>query len=104
MSYAIKLEPEAQSALSQMPRPIAFFVAKQLELLAQHPTALSRPSHFPYLPNRQIYSFDADFEPGKRHFFNVMFRYGADEQSIWILQIAMQVADSWWGKEGDAPS
>lgn len=83
-----------------MPLPIAEFVMGQLDLLGRHPTALSQPTHFPYLPHRQLYFFDRDFEPGKRHFFVVGFRYGADEQSLWILEIGLLVAENWWSKNG----
>src|SRR6476469_7496210 len=100
MSYEIKLTPEAEADMKRLPLPAAFFVEQQLALLAEFPTYLSRNSYFPYPPNCQLFEFDKDFEPDKRSFFHVLFRYSPDETTIVILGIAMQVASDWWGKDG----
>jgi hypothetical protein len=58
MSYSIKLTPIAEEDLKRLPTEAAVFVAQQLSLLAEHPTALSRNSYFPYPPTSQLYEFD----------------------------------------------
>jgi len=99
MSYTIRLTPVAQEDVRRLPPSAAVFLARQLELLAQNPTALSRPSRFPYPPDAQLYEFHRDIDGGNREFFHVLFKYGADEETIFIIGVARNVSNWWWGKD-----
>ena len=99
MSYVIKLTPVAQEDMKRLPPEAAIFVEAQLRLLAEYPTALSRNSHFPYPPDMQLYEFDRDLDSENREFFHVLFKYGGDEGTIFIIGIARQVSSFWWGKD-----
>src|SRR6266478_7452895 len=102
MSYAIELSPSAVEDLkrieSQHPGS-SLFIENQLRLLAQYPSALSEPSYFPFLPNHQLYQFDKDFEPGRRSFFRILFKFSSDESRLLVNAIACQTADWWGGKD-----
>ena len=63
------------------------FVRSQLMLLEESPTSLSTRSHFPFREKCQLMSFDKD-EGDTRHFIHVLFQFGADEQTLHILDIA----------------
>jgi hypothetical protein len=95
MSYRAILSPNAQDDLRRMPPPVSIYTLSQLANLERNPTALSEPSHFPFREKCQIFSFDYDFQ-GKRYFFNVLFEYGADEQTLFLSDIAWQVAEQWY--------
>jgi hypothetical protein len=102
MSYFIKLTPVAQEDIKRLPKSAAIFVSQQLRLLGEYPTALSRKSYFPYPPNVQLYEFDRDLDAETREFFHVLFEYGADEATIFILGVARREATWWWGKHDEA--
>lgn len=97
MAYGILLSEVAQEDIRQIKNPqIREFVLRQLEILAEYPTALSRPSHFPYREKCQIFRFDCDHEL-QRYEFNALFQYSADEQHIHILAIGRSIRDPWDG-------
>jgi mRNA-degrading endonuclease RelE of RelBE toxin-antitoxin system len=48
MSYRVALAPEALGDLQKLPAAIEIRVEQALSVLAENPSALSRPSHFPY--------------------------------------------------------
>ena len=59
-----------------------------MEVLAEHPTRVSRPMAFPFPPKGQMYSFHHDYE-GVRYDFNVFFWYMADEQTLKVFAITV---------------
>jgi hypothetical protein len=95
MSYRAILTGNAKNDLRAMPERVAQYVLLQLAELEKSPTALSRPSHFPFRLQCQLFKFDYDYD-GKRYFINVLFQYGADEESLYILDAPFQAAESWW--------
>ena len=92
MSYRVSLLPEARKDLDAMPAAVREQTVKQLRVLADNPTALSRRSRFPFIERCQLYTFDCDHEL-QRWEINVLFQYGADEQTIHVLMIGRAVWD-----------
>lgn len=86
MPYGMRLEREAVEDFERLPQACRRRVFRHLELLCESPTALSRPSHFPYRPGFQLYSFNFVHE-NARWFMNVLFKYGVDEQSLFVAAI-----------------
>ncbi len=97
MKYAAVLSNRAKADILKMPPAIREYTLSQLKALELNPTLLSKPSHFPYRENCQMFTFDKDHE-GKRHFITVLFQYGTDEATLYVAGIAYQAADDWWGK------
>jgi hypothetical protein len=95
MSYKLRLSPEAEIDLRRLPPPVALFTARQLINLADDPTILSKPSHFPYPQGHQLMSCDYDHE-SRRWFINVLFRYASDEATLEIVGISAQAAEEWF--------
>ena len=89
MSYGVEFAAEAEADLAALPPIAASLLLDEVERLATDPVGLSRKSHFPYLPGRQLFSTRCTAE-GATYVFTVLFRYGQDEQTLYILQIAMQ--------------
>jgi hypothetical protein len=87
MSYRLVYAPAAERDLERVPPALLDLVEHHMLRLATNPAALSRPSAFPYPPDCQLYQFDHDYGDGRRHVFAVLFRYGADEQSLRVLGI-----------------
>jgi mRNA-degrading endonuclease RelE of RelBE toxin-antitoxin system len=85
MSYGVALAPEALEDLQKLPPAIRTRVEQALSLLAENPTALSRPSHFPHVPC-QAYELHYQ-EQSTEYFITILFRYAQDEQSLNILAI-----------------
>jgi mRNA-degrading endonuclease RelE of RelBE toxin-antitoxin system len=85
MSYGVALAPEALEDLARLPPEIRSRVEQALARLAGSPTALSRPSHFPYLP-AQAYELQYQLE-STEYFVTILFRYAQDEQNLVILAI-----------------
>src|SRR5207253_9014799 len=90
MSYEIILMPRAESDLMALPVHHQNFVETQLGRLAQSPVSLSRPAVFPYPPGSQIYEFDDDSGEETWHHFAVLFRYGQDEATLYVVGIGHQ--------------
>ncbi len=89
MSFAVVLSPEAEEDLGKLPPLVASYVLDELDRLAANPGGLRRPSHFPYLPGAQAFHCEPYEHEGVRYFPYVQFKYGQDEQSLYILFIAM---------------
>jgi hypothetical protein len=87
MSYQLIYSPDARADVSRIPQQMLGGVEEHLLALAERPTLLSRPSHFPYPTACQIYEFDLWDDVGERNHFAVMFRYGRDEVSLQVLRI-----------------
>ena len=89
MSYGAEFTRRASDDLAKLPPVTASAVVDGIELLAQDPVALGRPSHFPYLPGRQMYQFWVETAEG-RYWVTVLFRFHPDERRIIVLDIAAQ--------------
>jgi hypothetical protein len=89
MSYGVEFAAEAEADLAALPPVAASLLLDEIERLATDPVGLSRKSHFPFLPGRQLFSTRCAAE-GTTYVFTVLFRYGQDEQALYILQIATQ--------------
>ena len=101
MNYRAILSSNAQADIRGMPRSVARYVIAQLRNLESDPTLLSRASHFPFRLQCQLFSFDYD-HLGQRYFINVLFQYGADEETLHILDAPWQAVTEWWeSDEGD---
>jgi len=85
MSYGVALAPEALEDLAKLPLGIRARVEQALVRLAESPTALSRPSHFPYVP-AQAYELHYQLE-STEYFVTILFRYAQDEQTLIVLAI-----------------
>jgi hypothetical protein len=84
-----------------MPDFLRAYVILQLQALELNPTLLSERSHFPFREGCQVFSFDYDRDE-KRYFVNVLFQYENDEETLHVSDVPWQVAENWWGKDGDA--
>jgi hypothetical protein len=89
MTYGVEFAPPADEAISSLPPLVASGVLDGIDRLAEDPVRLSRPSHFPYRPGRQMYQFWVEAE-GTRWWITVFFRYAQDEERIVILDLAAQ--------------
>ena len=85
MSYGVNLAPEAREDLAKLPSQIRSQVEQALARLADAPTALSRPSHFPYVP-AQAYELEYQLDETE-YFITILFRYSQDERDLIILAI-----------------
>jgi hypothetical protein len=85
MSYGVELTRAADDAFNQLPPMVASTVLDRLDDLARDPIGLGRPSHFPYLPGRQLFQFWAESEG--RWWVTILFRFSQDEQRVVILDV-----------------
>lgn len=87
MSYRIILSPKAEDQLAALESPLQNAVEAQLRRLAENPTGLSRRSVTPpWPPDCQLYEFGHELDR-RRHHFAVLFRYGVDEETLFVLGI-----------------
>lgn len=87
MSYEIKLTAKAEQRLGGFSKEAQVVVARHLVDLSINPTILSRPSTPPAEPpGYQAYSFIEELSDG-RHRFAVMFKYGSDESTLYVMTI-----------------
>jgi hypothetical protein len=86
MGYGVEFSPQADEDLNKLPPVVASAVLDEIDRLAEDPVAKSKPSHFPYLPGRQIYQHRVDAE-GEAWWVTVIFHYSQDEERIVILDI-----------------
>lgn len=103
MSYKISLMPRAIDDLQVLPRPVRRFVVGQVAALAAAPTALSRPSTFPYSERCQCcpvaYDYLAD-----RWSMVVLFQYGVGEDVLHVLSVMHSIRDRADADEEDGPA
>jgi hypothetical protein len=85
MSYGVEFTPRADEAFDQFPPMVATTVLDRLDDLAKDPVGLGRPSHFPYLPGRQLYQFWV--ESDGRWWVTLLFRFSQDEQRLIVLDV-----------------
>jgi hypothetical protein len=59
-----------------------------MDSLAEKPVTLSIPGAPPAsLPDRQIYSYQVRLADGREYTVRVHFRYGQDEQTLFVLRV-----------------
>jgi hypothetical protein len=88
MPYELIFQPPALDRLLQLPPEVRPFLPGHFERLRQHPVTYSIPGAPPAsLPDRQIYPFPVDLEDGRRFTVRIHFRYGQDEQHLYILNV-----------------
>ncbi len=87
MSYELVYSEEAATRLQAFPDDLLRLTESHLLRLAERPTALSRPSRFPYPPNFQLSSFSRDNPDGSREHATILFHYGQDEQRLLICAV-----------------
>lgn len=85
MSYGVEFTSKADEAFGELAPMVASAVLDHLDDLARDPLNLGRPSHFPYLPGRQLFQFWVETEG--RWWVTVLFRFSADERRIIILDV-----------------
>ena len=68
--------------------PVAAFVEEMIQLLEKSPTALSRAGTN-ILRNGQLYQFETTFQ-GMEYRFDLIFRYGADEQTLHLEYLLLE--------------
>jgi hypothetical protein len=78
-----------------MPIALARYTAAQLVNLEAEPMALSRRSHFPFREHVQVFTFDFK-AAGIYYVVNVLFQYGVDEETLFILDVPWTEAIEWW--------
>jgi hypothetical protein len=86
MGYGVELTRQADEDLDKLPAVVASRMLDELDRLAEDPVALSKPSHFPYLPGRQLFQTRIDAED-RVWWFTVLFRYSEDERNLIILDV-----------------
>ena len=91
MSYAVVWGPEAEDDYAKLPQPVQSRLLDEIDRLAADPVALSVKSHFPYRPDRQMFRATIEDESGRTFYLYVLFKYLADETSIYLSEIAFQV-------------
>ena len=87
MNYVAEFSPEALEDLdgARLSLEILEEFERRIELLESSPVVLSRPSWFPY-PQCLIYEFLV--QAGSRRWrFRILFKYGADEHTIFVLRV-----------------
>jgi hypothetical protein len=88
MKYRIVLTPEGRARVRQLPPEIRQLLPDQFDRLATSPTTVSIPGAPPAsLPNRMIFPFPVSLPDGRTYTVRVHFRYGTDEQSLWVLSV-----------------
>jgi hypothetical protein len=87
MEYRLILSARAVADLARVPPDLRDFVQRHLSLLGRYPTVLSRPSAPPYPEGCQMDVFNARRDGVVIRTFVVLFRYGQDEETLWVLGI-----------------
>ena len=88
MSYTVVLSPDATSQRDALPDPLPAFISAQLLRLSENPTALSRPATL-LQPRGQLFEINYD-RAGVVVWISIIFRFGADEQTIHVEHIASE--------------
>ncbi len=85
--YTVKLSTAASDKLKRILHDfpeISDAVMEQLNRFSQQPASLSHPSKTPpHPPGLQVFEFPV-LSRDSKHYFWFFFRYGADEQSLWV--------------------
>lgn len=84
MPYDFFIDPQAAARVAQLPPYLQAALADHLHLLCESPVSLSRPAPSPpYRFGYQMYQFDF-LRGDKLHYVTVLFKYMADEKTLWI--------------------
>lgn len=84
MSYRAILTTAAAEDISRLPVALRNAVHAELLRLCESPATLSRRSVSPpYPPGYQLFQFDRVLAD-KVHYFSILFKYGQDEQTLFI--------------------
>ncbi len=87
MPYEIELSPRAAERLDAIDPILRGVVVDHLYQLAESPTTLSRPSgHSRRAARLPAYDFDFILHD-ELHRFVILFKYAADEATIWVYSI-----------------
>ena len=88
MPYLLHFLVRAEAQLAAMSPELVAAMKPHLQRLAATPVSLSMPGAPPAsLPDRQIFAFPFELS-GQTHTGRVHFRYGTDEQTLYILAIS----------------
>lgn len=87
MHYQFNFSDIAEADLERIPHSLMDDVERALDRLADSPTGVSVRSAFPHPLNRQLFHFSAVDYLGKRWYFTVHFRYGQDEQTLFVARV-----------------
>lgn len=87
MSYALVITPAAAGQLDALPAELAEFTRGQLARLSENPTALSKPASI-LQPRGQL--FEVKYDRGVVVWVSVIFRFGQDEQTLFIEHVAAE--------------
>jgi len=88
MPYELELSPDAADFLRASDEPARAAIVDHLLRLAEAPVERSEPSYFPYPPGFQMYRFKLVGD-GPRRYYTVLFKYAADEETLWIVRIGV---------------
>jgi len=89
MSYALDLASEVKKVLNEFSSEFAEQILDQIEVLAAHPTTLSRT--VPGLP-LQTFQFKIA-APAETFLITILFRYSQDEQTLHLLNMTTLKVD-----------
>ena len=92
MPFRCILSPTAEEDFVKLPKAIRDYIAEHLRLLAESPTTVSIPSHFPYPPSCQLYHLPPFHLNEKRYDLIILFKYGQDEESLQIAGIGYSIS------------
>ena len=90
MSYAVVWGPEAEADYARLPPLVQSRLLDAIDRLASDPARLSVRSHFPYRIDRQLFRTSVEYEDARTYHINVLFKYGPDESTIYLTEIAWQ--------------
>lgn len=92
MSYAVVWAPDAEEDFRKLPPLVASHLLDEIDRLSEDPVVLSRRSHFPYRPDRQMFRVAREHE-GKVYHIYVLFKYAPGERAIYLTEIPCQVEE-----------
>jgi hypothetical protein len=88
MEYRIIVTPEGLAKMGRLPPEILALIPDHFARLAASPTSVSIPGAPPAsLPDRMIYPFPVSFPDGRTFTVRVHFKYGTDEQTLWVSAV-----------------
>jgi hypothetical protein len=88
VGYTIVVTPEAAAQLAALPTQLSDFVREQLARLMVEPTLLSKPTTM-LQPRGQLFELKYN-SGGVVVWVSVIFRFGQDEQTLYIEHVAAE--------------
>lgn len=89
MSYRVVFGPKAEEAYNDLPLSLLDEFDRQMDRLADDPTAVAVSGAFPFPANRMVFHFDISDHNGEVWDFAVHFRYGEDEQTLHVIAVTV---------------